>query len=235
MAIDAYDALAPYYQEYARRRAAYCDAVDRCIAEWRPPRVKTMLDVGSGDGARAVRLAASLGVDSLVLSDPSRAMIALCREVHGGDVLPCAAESLPADAGVFDVITCVWNVLGAIEQPDRRLEALRHMCQHLAPTGRLFLDVHNRYNMAAAGAPRVLARAVRDVVRPDASNGLVSFTWTVGGASIPTRGYLFTEREMLELFDQSGLRPVQRAFVHYETGAVCGRWSGQMLFALDRV
>ena len=233
MASAAYDALAPHYRRYALRRAAYCDGVDRLIAGWRPLQASTMLDVGSGDGVRAVRLASSLGIDSLVLSDPSPPMIAQCRVNHNGPVLTCAAESLPSIAGTFDVITCVWNVLGAIEEPEPRLAALRGMKGRLAPSGRLFIDVHNRYNVATAGLRRVITRMARDLVTPGESNGLVSFTWEIDGLRIPTRGYLFTEREMRALFAAAGLTPVRHAFVRYDSGEVCGRWRGQMVWALE--
>jgi SAM-dependent methyltransferase len=232
MTTAAYDALAPYYRQYAKRRAAYCDSVDRTILGWRHERGGTMLDVGSGDGVRALHLARALGVTSLVLSDPSRPMSAQCRAVHDGAVLTCAAEALPDAAGTFDLITCLWNVLGAIEQPEGHLTALLTMRERLSPSGRLFLDVHNRYNMATVGAPRVVARRVRDALLPRKANGLVSFTWEIGDLRVPTRGYLFAEREILGLFVRAGLRPVQRTFVHYDTGAICGRWSGQMVFAL---
>jgi len=235
MTAAAYDALAPHYRQYAKRRAAYCDGVDRTIVSWCQDRCAAMLDVGSGDGVRAVHLARALGVTSLVLSDPSQPMREQCRAVHDGEVLTCAAESLPVSAGTFDIVTCLWNVLGAIEQPAQQLSALRNMREHLTSSGRLFLDVHNRYNIAAAGATRVVARRVRDALRPQASNGLVSFTWAIDDLRIPTWGYLFAEREILELFVRAGLRPVQRAFVHYDTGAICGPWSGQMVFSLEAV
>ena len=125
MSVDPYDALAPYYRDYATRRGAYCDAVDRCVCAWRPPRAAAMLDVGSGDGGRAVRLAQRLHAGRLVLSDPSVAMAALCREHDGVEVLHCAAEALPATAGSFDVITLLWNGLGHVDTPAQRLTALR--------------------------------------------------------------------------------------------------------------
>ncbi|MFN7984368.1 MAG: class I SAM-dependent methyltransferase [Vicinamibacterales bacterium] len=233
MASAAYDALAPHYRRYALRRAAYCDGVDRLIASWLPSQASTMLDVGSGDGVRAVQLASSLGIDALVLSDPSQPMSEQCRSHHRGTVLTCAAEALPSNAGAFDVITCVWNVLGAIEEPERRLAALHGMKERLAPAGRLFVDVHNRYNVAAAGLRRVVARMARDLVTPSQANGLVSFTWEIDGLRIPTRGYLFTDPEMRRLFAAARLTPVRHAFVHYDTGQVCGRWRGQMVWALE--
>ena len=234
MRASVYDELAPHYAEYALTRAAYCDAVDRHVLGWAPAIRRAILDVGSGDGSRAVRLAAALAVSRLVLSDPSPAMAAQCRAHAGAEVWPVAAEDLPAGPGEFDLITCLWNVLGSVEGTARRVEALRRMGACLAPEGRIVLDVHNRYNSATTGVGRVLARVVRDIVRPSESNGSVAFTWQVAGRHIASHGYLFTPREMRRMFDHAGLVVVRHAFVNYDTGVLRGPWTGQMLFALAR-
>ena len=220
-----------HYRRYACD-AAYCDGVDRLIASWLPSQASTMLDVGSGDGVRAVQLASSLGIDALC-SDPSQPMSEQCRSHHRGTVLTCAAEALPSNAGAFDVITCVWNVLGAIEEPERRLAALHGMKERLALAG-LFVDVHNRYNVAAAGLRRVVARMARDLVTPSQANGLVSFTWR-STASAFQPADICSDPEMRRLFAAARLTPVRHAFVHYDTGQVCGRWRGQMVWALEHV
>jgi len=105
----------------------------------------------------------------------------------------------------------------------------------LAPGGRLFLDVHNRYNAAAAGRRRVAGRLLRDALHPGEANGVVSFTWMAGDVRIPATGYLFAPAEMQRLFDEAGLVVVQRAWLNYADGSSAGPWSGQMLFALEGV
>ena len=235
MSANAYDELAPFYVEHARTRAVYCNAVDRYVLEWAPEARRAMLDVGSGDGGRAVRLAESLSATRLTLSDPSPLMARQCRAQGGAEVWPIAAEAIPTDTPEFDLVTCLWNVLGAVEGAARRLEALRRMGSCLAPGGRIVIDVHNRYDLSAAGAGRVLARVARDIIRPSASNGSVAFTWRVGGQQIAARGYLFTLREMRQLFRDAGLTVVRQAFVDYEDGRARGAWTGQMLFCLEVV
>ena len=235
MSANVYDQLAPYYSEYARTRAAYCDAVDRQVLEWVPAVREAMLDVGSGDGRRGVRLAAALSSPRIVLSDPSLPMAEQCRAHAGVEVWPVAAEDLPAGGSEFDLVTCLWNVLGAVKSTGRRTQALRRMAASLSAEGRIVLDVHNRYNAATAGVGRVLARVARDIVRPSESNGSVAFTWRVGGQQIAADGYLFTEREMRQLFRDAGLVVVGQTFVDYDTGALRGPWTGQMLFALARL
>lgn len=233
MSATIYDRLAPLYVEYARTRAAYCGAVDRHVLAWAPSG-GAMLDVGSGDGSRAVRLAAALSTTRLVLSDPSRPMAEQCRAHAGVEVWNSAAEELPEGPADLDLVTCLWNVLGSVEGTLRRVEALRRMSARLCAGGRIVLDVHNRYNAATAGGGRVLARLVREVVSPSDSNGSVTFTWHVAGQRIAAHGHLFTPAEMRRLFDEAGLVVVRDAFVDYDTGALRGPWTGQMLFALAR-
>jgi len=232
MTAGAYDRLAPHYRDYARRRAAYCDAVDARVREWCGGSVDGMLDVGSGDGSRAVRLAASLGVSRLVLSEPSAAMAALCREHAGVRVWSCAAEHLPDGPERFQVVTCLWHVLGAIDGAARRTSALGRMAAALAPGGRLLIDLPNRYNGAAAGAWRAGLRRLRDTLRPSDENGVVRFTWQVNGAAIPAAGYLFTREQVHKLARAAGLVVEHEVFLDYDTGAERGPWTGQLVLAL---
>jgi ubiquinone/menaquinone biosynthesis C-methylase UbiE len=221
-----------------------------------------MLDVGTGDGHRAVRLASAFGAARLVLVDPSRPMVDLCRTQTASlsasgspddsldvtesrsrasyhppgriEVWNCEAEALPVHSERFDVITCLWNVLGAVDGTARRLEALRRMAALLAPGGRLYLDVHNRYNASTAGVWRVIGRHVIDVVRPSETNGVVTFTWRVAGQHIRSHGYLFSRRELRRLVTAAGLRMTREVFVDYADGRTCGPWTGQMLACLER-
>jgi hypothetical protein len=146
----------------------------------------------------------------------------------------CAAEDLPGGADQFDLITCLWNVLAEVEDTSKRVQGLTRMRACLSPRGRIVLDVHNRYNIATAGAAAVAARLWRDRVHPSESNGQIDFVWDVAGRQIPSRGYLFTPREMSELVFAAGLQVVHRTYLDYDTGVVRGPWTGQMVFCLER-
>ena len=234
MRATSYDALAPHFAAYARSRAPYCDGVDRTILSELRRDSGAWLDVGSGDGGRAVRLGKAAFITRLVLSDPSPQMVAQCRRHQVSEVWQTAAEELPAGPAGFDVITALWNVLGLVDGTKRRVAALTRMRALLAADGRLFVDVHNRYNARTAGPFLVSARMIRDCVWPSDVNGSVAFTWSVAAARIPSRGYLFTAGEMGRLFALSGLRVINRWFIDYETGGLRGAWGGQMLFELAK-
>jgi len=216
-ALDAYDRLAPHYREYASARATYLDAVDRFVAH-HARRGGSFLDVGAGDGVRAVALARSLAASRTVLCEPSAAMAALCRMQPVDAVWETPAQSLPASVERFDTITCLWNVLGHLPDGETRVAALAAMARLLAPGGALFFDVNNRHNARAYGRARVALRRVIDRIAPDERRGDTAFEWRIGGAVIPATGHLFTPSEAISLVHRAGLVPLRTVAVDYATG-----------------
>jgi SAM-dependent methyltransferase len=232
----SYDKLAQHFRSYSEVRAAYLGAIDRLIL-WRVPAGATsLLDVGSGDGVRAARLAARCSVSRLILSDPSEEMASRCRLLEGvTNVWRVAAEELPNAGERFDIITCLWNVLGLVSDTALRVEALRRMRTLLSPGGRIFLDVNNRYNARAYGRLRTAGRVLYDLLRPSDANGDVSFNWRVGGELIETRGHVFRPGEMKRLIEGAGLKVALRRVVDYETGEVRkSAFAGQLFYELAK-
>lgn len=232
-AMSFYDALAPYYREYATARAAYLSAVDRFVVERASRPVTSLLDVGAGDGVRGAALASRLGAGRVVLCEPSREMAALCRTLGSAEVWETPAESMPVTATPFDVVLCLWNVLGHLPDRARRLAALRAIRRLVAPRGAVFLDVNNRHNAAAYGRMRVAFRRLADCIAPDERRGDAAFTWRVAGVSVPGMGHLFTPAEIEGLIAAAGLRIAHRVAVDYLTGASSpSPFRGQLLYEL---
>ena len=215
---DTYDALAPHYREYSRSRQTYLEAVDRIILRHAPAAVEAVLDVGAGDGVRGMALARRLAARRVVLAEPSREMAARCRELGADAVWEVPAEQLPQSESRFDVILCLWNVLGHLPDRPARLAALKSMQGLLAPAGALYLDVNNRHNAAAYGSLKVLARRCVDFLLPDERRGDASYEWRIGGLNLPAMGHLFTPAEIEGMIEASGLRVARRVAVDYATG-----------------
>jgi SAM-dependent methyltransferase len=230
----SYDKLAQHFRSYSESRAAYLDSIDRLILRRLPAGATSMLDVGSGDGVRAARLAARCSVSRLILSDPSDEMVSRCRLLEGvAEVWCVAAEELPDVAERFDIITCLWNVLGLVSDTASRVEALRRMRSLLSPEGRIFLDVNNRYNARAYARLKTAGRVLYDLLRPSDANGDVSFSWRVGGRLIETRGHVFRPGETARLIAEAGLKVMNRHVVDYETGESRGSvFAGQLFYEL---
>ena len=182
-----------------------------------------MLDIGAGDGVRALRIAQTAELRDVVLLEPSAAM----RRHWGAGVTawPVRAEELHSQHGQFDVITCLWNVLGHIFPASARVEVLRQCSRLLAPGGRIFIDISHRYNTAHYGWAATAWRFLRG------SSGDVTVVFNPEG--IRTTGHVFTDREFRQLCRTAGLSIERRFVVDYATGAV-RQWSfqGQLLYVL---
>jgi SAM-dependent methyltransferase len=232
MTAEPYDRLAPHYRRFAETRATYLDAVDRYVIEHARPGGR-MLDVGSGDGVRAVRIARAIGASYLVLSEPSEGMHRLASLQLADEIWQVPAEQLYDTIQRFDVITCLWNVLGHLPGRDARVLALAGMRRLLAPGGEIFCDVNNRHNARAYGRTRVLLRRFIDGVMPDERRGDARFEWQVAGERIAASGHLFTPREVRMLAADAGLGVVEERAIDYVTGepSDCPR-EGQLLYRL---
>jgi len=232
---EIYDALAPHYREYAARKSAYLAAVDRFILSNVPYGARSLLDVGAGDGIRGMGLARVLEIDTVVLCDVSPEMLRKCKELEPLELWQAAAESLPATELRFDVVVCLWNVLGHVRTRTARVQALTRMREVLSDRGLIFLDVNNRHNASAYGAARVIGRVILDFVRPDERRGDATFDWKIGKRNFPAMGHLFTPGEIARIIDDGGLIIKKRASVDYVTGEVSRcRYRGQMLFMLGK-
>jgi 2-polyprenyl-3-methyl-5-hydroxy-6-metoxy-1,4-benzoquinol methylase len=226
-----YDALAPYYRKYSAGKASYLDAIDDLIIARIPPGARSLLDIGAGDGVRAAKIAHERDIPTVVLVEPSQPMRQLCQLQNPSEIWPLEAQHLPDGGPGFDVITCLWNVLGHIPTFAERQLALQKMAGLLNPAGVLFFDVNNRHNAASYGWRRVAKNYVSDLLSPDPTHGDVSFQWSINGATIAAMGHLFTPAEVTKLLAGAGLRVRRRAVVDYRHGRE-GRFvfQGQLLY-----
>jgi SAM-dependent methyltransferase len=230
--VQAYDRLAPHYRGIARARASYLDAVDRYVVA-HARRGGQLLDVGSGDGVRAVAIAQAIEASCLVLCEPSKSMHERCLAQPADEIWRLPAQSLPEGGGRFDVVTCLWNVLGHLPGRAARIAALSGMRRLLAAGGQIFCDVNNRHNMHAYGKARVMLRRLIDGIKPDDRRGDTCFEWVAGEARIPASGHLFTPREMRGLIAAAGLRVAGEQAVDYATGASSAcLHEGQLVYRL---
>jgi 2-polyprenyl-3-methyl-5-hydroxy-6-metoxy-1,4-benzoquinol methylase len=231
--VAAYDRIGPVFARIAEKRRPYLDAIDRLVISGIPPGSRSLLDVGAGVGRRARRIAQAREIEELVLLEPSVAM-------QGGNGLHAElrtmrAEELHLAEGEFDVITCLWNVLGHIFPSASRVEVLRQFARLVSPQGRIFLDVQHRYNARHYGAIPTALRFLHDHLRWNDTNGDVVVAWDVEQVHCTTRGHVFTDREFRSLAHQAGLTIENRFVVDYATGE-CRRWSfeGHLLYVLGR-
>ena len=228
--VAAYDAFAPYYKAYSKTRRRYLQKIEDIVIA-HAGNVRSMLDVGAGDGSRALRVARLANIAQVVLLEPSAGMRAHCPE--GAEIWPCRISDLPAAAPAFEFITCLWNVLGHLRDNQERELTLVRLRKLLAPGGAIFLDVCHRYNGAAYGWGRTFLRIGRDFFNPSEKHGDVVISWKAGESTIYTHGHLFTHMEIRSLCRFANLKIARRWVVSYETGKECRlSLSGHLLYQL---
>jgi hypothetical protein len=231
--IAAYNHIAPVFAGLAAQRRAYLDAVDALVISEIPHGSRSLLDVAAGDGIRSRRIARAAGLTELSLVEPSAEM----RRHWPTDAKgwPLRAEDLKSVAGEFDLITCLWNVLGQIFPASNRTEALRQFARLVSLRGKVFVDVNHRYNAAQYGALPTLCRFIYDRVFPGEGNGDVAVAWDVSGIRCATSGHVFTHQEFGLMADAAGLRIEKRYVIDYSSGDQ-RRWSfqGNLLYVLRR-
>lgn len=228
--VGAYDRIAPAFPRIAEKRRSYLDSIDRLVISEIPPGSRTMLDVGSGDGTRARGIAQARDIAELVLVEPSIAM----QGNSDAKLTTMRAEELHLLDGEFDVVTCLWNVLGHIFPSATRLEVLRQFARLVCPQGRIFVDVQHRYNVRHYGAIPTALRFLHDQLNWNDTNGDVVVDWNIDEVRCTTRGHVFTHREFRSLSQAAGLNIEKRFVVDYTTGE-CRRWSieGHLLYVLS--
>ena len=229
--VAAYDRIAPVFSRLADQRKPYLDRIDQLILSAIPPESHSLLDVGSGDGVRARRIAQSKDLSEVVLLEPSVAMQG--NVSANAKVWTMRAEELHSVQAEFDVITCLWNVLGHIFPASARIEVLRQFARLLSPQGRIFVDVNHRYNARHYGSLQTALRFLRDQVSWDESNGDVMVTWNAGETPCTTRGHVFTGKEFRALAVAAGLSIEKKFIVDYATGEQQPwAWKGNLLYIL---
>ena len=232
--VAAYDRLAPYYPQFTKRRSRYLRSIEEQIALRIPSGASSLLDIGAGDGSRTMKIATSSGISRVVLVEASANMASAAPA--GCEIWRTRFEELDTESisERFDVIICLWNVLGHIRGFENRAKALTGASQLLSPDGLLFVDVIHRYNARSYGLVMTVARWVRDHISPSDVNGDVTARWKTPAGEISTYGHVFTDSEMRRLATSAGLKCVERVGIDYDTGAMCPTWQGNLFYNFRR-
>jgi 2-polyprenyl-3-methyl-5-hydroxy-6-metoxy-1,4-benzoquinol methylase len=226
--VAAYDQIAPLFTDLARERKAFLDGVERRVISAMPAGSRSLLDVGTGDGSRARRIAKSRDISELMLLEPSVAM-----QSGAADIRTMRAEDLHTIEIRFDVILCLWNVLGHIFPAAARIETLRQFARLLPPQGKAFVDVAHRYNARHYGVAPTAARFVHDFFAWREESGDANVNWDFAGKRTTTRGHVFTHREIALMCRSAGLNIERKFVLDYATGEE-RRWGfeGHLLYVL---
>jgi 2-polyprenyl-3-methyl-5-hydroxy-6-metoxy-1,4-benzoquinol methylase len=230
-AVTAYEALAPFYKSISAARSPYLESVEKIISTC-VRGAGSLLDIGAGDAIRTCVIAETAGIRHIVAVEPSAAMRAQCEKQV--QFWKCKATEIPETGLKFDVIICLWNVLGHIQTTEERLLILAKARSLLTPDGVMFVDVNHRYNAVVHGWSRALWNILRDYFFWSDTNGDVVVSWKIGSRPVCTHGHLFTEKELEVLFQSTGFTIKKKWVLNYRTGAVCkSSLQGSLLYQLE--
>lgn len=233
-----YNRLAPYFRLYSKRKQLYLNSVDKIIIRSIDKKGTHMLDVGAGDGLRGSKLFKNLGFKKIVSIDNSSEMVSLYKRGFKRKIykLDISSNDTMIVLDKFDVITCLWNVLGHISTQKKRLKALINMKKLLKGNGKIFIDVSNRYNIAYYGWLNVITNMIRDLIFHSERNGEFAYDLHINKLiSIPSSNHFFTPYEMKALIEEAGLFIDRQLYINYSTGLIESTFLKGSLFYILKV
>ena len=223
-----YDVFAGSYLGYSESRKAYLTSVDDIICETAGNR-KRYMDIGAGDGRRSMYIADKVRAEEIVLLDSSETMLSKAREEQRVRK-KIASITNYSSIREFDLVTCLWNVLGHIPTRELRQEALLRIQKLLSDGGLLAMDVNNRYNVAQYGLRAVFKNMWNDVCWQP-TRGM--FPLVLGGCT--SQVYIHSPFELTIAAAKCGLKLRRKYYVHYCDGSIRkGFLSGQTLYFFEK-
>lgn len=206
-----YDHLAAAYREISGNRKAYLDAIDQYVVE-SAGSVRHYLDIGAGDGYRSHKIAKGVRPEKVTLLDNSAEIASLIPEDEKLEVVIASIAEFTTELK-YDLITCLWNVLGHVGDTADRLGFFQRVKSLLSPDGQLILDVNNRYNIAHYGNAEVMNNLSKDLLKdPEAG------WFHLGTEDNSTRVYVHAPFEIDRMATATGLKVLEVAYVDYRTG-----------------
>ncbi len=228
-----YTAFAKSYENYASLRTAYITAVNKFVID-EIGSIKTIIDVGAGDGIRAKLLAKKIGVEHLTLVDNSIGMIDHIQKTKNVSVIKADISNYDKSEEKYDLVLCLWNVLGHIPMQKRKA-TLKNLASLMSNSGTLILDVNNRYNVPQYGIVSVMNNILKDIFFPWKSNGDFELSINTKSKTIRTFVHIFSPFEMEKLIQSVGLKIVNKRVVNYKDGSSSKSiFGGQLVYKLAR-
>jgi len=238
--IKFYNKFAPYFDHYSAKKNLYINSIDKLILNNLPTPKNKIIDIGCGDGQRGKRLLKNIKGASLLMIDNSPNMLALSNKLKTDRINVMRADISGIDAqniinDKFNIVLCLWNVLGHIPTSKKRLTALNNMRNLLTPNGRIYIDVNNRYNIIQYGLKNVIINIIKDIYKTRSENGDFNFTIKASPhLKLNTKSHIFAPAEITNLIKQAKLNILKKISVNYSNGAIeKSILKGQLFYILN--
>ncbi len=217
-----YDALAKSYEVISLNRNEYLIAVDSFVTDAiKLAQPKTLLDIGSGDGKRILKLTENTDIQVWALENSHEMYSILCKSIAKSRIFKTDIACISELTENFDVITALWNVFGHIGVIDHTFDEIRGK---LKPGGIFIFDVNNPFNVAEYG----LRSSFRNLWKSHVLRESLSFNLQRDGVTTDvhfrTLGYYKSK------LHRAGFARIRVRYVNYNTGKQTNRFRGQFYF-----
>ncbi|MBU1200123.1 class I SAM-dependent methyltransferase [Patescibacteria group bacterium] len=233
-----YDKLAPNYRKVSEEKQDYLKTIDNLIVTILG-KADSIVDLGSGDGVHISKLANSLQVKKVLLVDNSDEMLILSRKIPKIKAVKSSIVDINS-SDRFDVVTCLWNVLGHVEPYDNIRKTLVNIDQNLLKNGGwFFLDVNNIYNAKSYGTFQVIQNIVKDILKSAYSayykEEYIKFKKLVSGEDVEMKVHFFGPMEVEGYLKGTRLRVFRKYYINYNSGDIekCF-WRGQIFYVIKK-
>ena len=235
-----YDAFSKHYREYSNKKNGYIEGINNYIENHLKGKftAPSIIDLGAADGVRGRLLADRVSARSLTLVDNSQEMVNLCKKIPDATVINSKLSEVLSKTGNvrYDVVFCLWNVLGHIDTRREVIESLKVMRELVNDEGLIFVDVSNRYNINHYGLKIVASNLFKDLISYKYSNGDFSYNIKVSNtATIPSRCHFFTKTEFETMILEANLKIIEKKYVNYASGVFeNSSFKGQLFYILSK-
>jgi 2-polyprenyl-3-methyl-5-hydroxy-6-metoxy-1,4-benzoquinol methylase len=149
-----YDSIAEEYGDISFKRIRYLLAVEKFVlTRVKEVGPKNLLDVGSGDGKRLARILEQHQFEIVTAVEPSINMFRKLEKLNLDIELQNSTIENFDTEEKYDLILCLWNVIGHIDDLDKFLLCIRTF---LKPGGTVIIDFNNKFNIKQYGLQNVL-------------------------------------------------------------------------------
>jgi 2-polyprenyl-3-methyl-5-hydroxy-6-metoxy-1,4-benzoquinol methylase len=223
-----YNSIANVYDQQSKRRIDYLNAVDTIvITECKNKGYKSYLDIGAGNGRRSLKIAKELRITDTTLIDNSIKMLHDLSSFE--DVIALDVSIFDFDtAKKFDLITCLWNVVGHFPSQELMKRFFIKISSLLSVEGMFIFDVNNRYNISHYGTNSVMKNLQRDHNNDDNSG------WFMLGDDInKTKVYIHSPFDLEGYILDTNLKQEAVYYLDYESGILKDTFfEGQLLYKI---
>lgn len=206
-----YDSIADEYARVREKRNAYLSKIDSIIIEDFHMRAKNILDVGSGDGSRGMKIFQSINADKIYMVEESKEMVKNIERDERINIYPGSIQTFQNQQS-FDLVLCLWNVLGHVNTFDERTQILKILKSFLSKDGVIVIDFNNRHNYRHYGIVNVFRNMLKSAFVKEPG------WFDINNHDINTRVYIHSYFEIKRMISLAGLRIKSLRIIDYNNG-----------------